>query len=121
MLEPTSYPLPFSFRDCQLFYLILENCESFFDMCDCCCNCGEKLGVYILKPSCCSKELVKHAFLNLGVGANIVGEIKRDPFANDLLFIEMEFTCLIVIYFLQDFAPMLKICIESLYYHKIFQ
>lgn len=85
MLEPTSYELPFSFRDCRLFYLILEICESFFDMCDCCCNCGEKLGVYSLKLSCCSKDLCKHAFLNLGVGANIVGEIKRDQLANDLL------------------------------------
>ena len=85
ILEPTVYELSIKYRDCQLLYLILEMCESFFDMCDCCCNCGNKLGVFSLKPSCCTNEVCQHAFLNLGVGANIMAEIKRDPIAADFL------------------------------------
>ena len=44
-------PLPFdiSLSDNPIFYLTLEICEAFFDMSDCCCVCGENLGLSGLK------------------------------------------------------------------------
>ncbi|KAK8843599.1 Poly [ADP-ribose] polymerase 6 [Tritrichomonas musculus] len=85
LLEQRSFPLPSKYADCPLFYLILEICEAFFMMCDCCCVCGKSLGVYHLKPACCNDKVCQYSFLNLGVGSNIVGEIKRDPLATDLI------------------------------------
>lgn len=85
IIETTIFELPLKYRDCPLFYLVLEICESFFDMCYSCCVCGENLGVYSLKPSCCNKQLCQHSYLNLGVGANIINELKRDQLAADFL------------------------------------
>lgn len=82
-----SNPLPFTiaFSDNPIFYLTLEICEAFFEMSDCCCVCGKPLGLKGLKPACCSEEICKYSFLNLGVGSNIITEIKRDPLASDLI------------------------------------
>ena len=64
ILEPTTFDLPVTVRDNPLFYLVLEICESFFDMCYCCFNCGKELGVYSLKPSSCNDEVFLHTFVN---------------------------------------------------------
>lgn len=85
VVEQEKKEIPVCYADCPLLYLILELCESFTDMNDCCCACGEKLGVFCLKPSCCDKEICKYKFMDLGVGTNIIGEIKRDPYATDFL------------------------------------
>ena len=87
LLPQGDFPLPIKYSDCPLFYLILELCEAFFDMGDCCCVCGKKLGVFHLKPTCCDDQLCQYSFLNLGVGTNIIGEIKRDPLATDFLIV----------------------------------
>ena len=85
ILEPTIYPLPLDYREHPLFYLVLEICESFFDMCYCCCNCDKELGVFSLKPSCCSDEKCVLCFTELGAGSNVIGEIKRDRMATDFI------------------------------------
>ena len=85
LLPQANFPIPVKYADCPLFYLILELCEAFFDMGDCCCVCGKKLGVYHLKPACCDEKNCQYAFMCLGVGSNIIGEIKRDPLATDLI------------------------------------
>ena len=51
----------------------------------CCCICGEKIGIFSLKPCCCNKETCKHSYHKLGVGVSVVSEIKRDPLAADFL------------------------------------
>ena len=94
LLPQTNFPIPLKYSDCPLFYLILELCEAFFDMGDCCCVCGKKLGVYHLKPACCDKEQCQYSFLNLGVGTNIIGEIKRDPLATDFLIVLAGAACI---------------------------
>lgn len=82
-----SNELPFKFilSENPLFYLTLEMCEAFFDMGDCCCVCGAPLGIYHIKPSCCDEPICQYSFLTLGVGSNIIAEIKRDPLASDLI------------------------------------
>lgn len=85
LLQQRSFPIPVSYTECPLFYLILEMCEAFFDMEDSCCVCGRKLGVFNLKPACCNQSSCQFSFVNLGVGSNIIGEIKRDPLATDFI------------------------------------
>lgn len=87
LLPQNNYPIPASYEECPLFYLILEICEAFFDIGDCCCVCGKELGVYNLKPACCNERNCQFSFLNLGLGSNIIGEIKRDPIATDLIIV----------------------------------
>lgn len=85
VIESNIFPLPFNYLDCPLFYLILEICEGFFEMSYCCCICGEKIGIFSLKPFCCNEERCKHSYHKLGVGVSVVSEIKRDPLASDFL------------------------------------
>ena len=46
-LPQANFSIPVRYAECPFFYLTLELCVALFDMGDCCCVCGKKLGVYI--------------------------------------------------------------------------
>lgn len=85
IFEPFNFQLPISYTECPLFYLVIEICESFFDLNHCCCICGKKFGADFLMPTCCNNETCKQSFVNEGLGSSIINEIKRDQLATDLL------------------------------------
>lgn len=75
----------FLFDEYPLFYLILEITEVFFKLSDHCCICGRHLDISGIRPMVCDDKMCNFSFIQIGVGANIISEIKRDPMANDLL------------------------------------
>lgn len=77
--------LEFNFTEFPLIYLILEITEAFLDIFDHCCVCGCELGISGLKACACSKKVCQFSFTQLGVGANVVAEIKRDYKVVDFL------------------------------------
>lgn len=77
--------LDVEFCDCPLFYLILEMTEVFFELSDHCCICERTLDISGIKPLVCNDKICNFSFTEIGVSANIIGEIRRDPTANDLL------------------------------------
>lgn len=68
-----------------LIYLVLEILDSFLDIQDHCCICRKKLPFSVIKPSICDQKLCEVSFNEIGVGASVVQEIRRDPRAADLL------------------------------------
>lgn len=93
VIESNPFPLPVNYLDCHLFYFILEICESFFDMSYSCCICGKNMGVFSLKPCCCSDERCQHSYHKLGVGVSVLKEIKRDPLAADFIISLASYAC----------------------------
>lgn len=68
-----------------LIYLVLETLDSFLDIQDHCCICRKKLPFSVIKLSICDQKLCEVSFNEIGVGASVVQEIRRDPRAADLL------------------------------------
>jgi hypothetical protein len=84
----TSFTQPhvsLSYRDCPLFYLILEVCECFIKLTDHCEICGEALGVLVVKPALCDKPICFFGVSSMGLGASVTTELRRDPFVADFL------------------------------------
>lgn len=81
-----------SYKESPLIYLMLEITEAFLDLFDHCCVCGDSMGISGLKASICSRPMCQFSFVQLGVGANIVAEIRRDPLVADFL-ISMASAC----------------------------
>ena len=77
--------LSVNFNQYPLFYLILEVTEIFFELSDHCCICERPLEISGIRPMVCTDKICNFSFTEIGVSANIIGEIKRDPIANDLL------------------------------------
>lgn len=73
------------YSEYPLFYLMMEIIEVFFKLSDHCCICEQPLEVTGIKPMVCTNKMCNFSFVEIGVGANIIGEIRRDPVANDLL------------------------------------
>jgi hypothetical protein len=73
------------YRECPLFYLVLEIADCFFRLWDHCSVCGQELGVAGVKPSLCDKEVCFFAAARIGVNSPVVSELRRDPFVADFL------------------------------------
>jgi poly [ADP-ribose] polymerase 6/8 len=69
----------------RIILFLLEIFEIFFHLSDHCCICGNKLEAKCVKGSVCDKKVCLFALENIGVGASVVQEIRRDPDAADLL------------------------------------
>ncbi|KAH0786747.1 UBA/TS-N domain containing protein [Histomonas meleagridis] len=74
-----------SYEESPLVYLSIEIIDSFLDLVDHCCICGKELEFNGIKPVVCSSPLCYFSFVNIGVGANLIQEIRRDPTATDLI------------------------------------
>ncbi|KAH0789207.1 UBA/TS-N domain containing protein [Histomonas meleagridis] len=74
-----------SYDQSPLVYLSIEIIDGFLDLVDHCCICGKQLEVSGVKPMVCDSKLCYFSFVEIGVGANIVQEIRRDPIAADLV------------------------------------
>jgi poly [ADP-ribose] polymerase 6/8 len=85
VIKFTPLPLPFSYPDCPMLYLVLEVVEAFLDLMDHCCVCGAKLGLAGLKPALCEKPLCQFGLASMGVGCAVVAEVKKDPMVADFL------------------------------------
>jgi hypothetical protein len=73
------------FRECPLFFLVLELAEAFFDLGDHCCICGKPLGISVLRPSLCDDRICFFGATELGIGSDVVSELRRDPAVADFL------------------------------------
>ena len=73
------------YADGPLVYLALEVVDAFFDLTDHCCMCGEPLSVSGIRPMVCENKLCLFQFVELGLGAHVVDEIRRDPTVADLV------------------------------------
>lgn len=74
-----------NYNNQPLIYLVLEILDGFLDIQDHCCICRKKLPFSVIKPSICDQKLCEVSFNEIGVGASVVQEIRRDPRAADLL------------------------------------
>ena len=74
-----------SYEESPIFYLTLEIVDGFLDLVDHCCICGKPLEVSGIKPVVCDNKLCYFSFVDIGVGSNLVQEIRRDPIAADLV------------------------------------
>lgn len=75
-----------SFEIYPLVYLASEIIECFYDLQNHCCICRQPLPFSVIKPSICSSKLCEVGFNEIGVGSSVAQEIRRDPYAADLLF-----------------------------------
>jgi hypothetical protein len=74
-----------NYRDCPLFYFILEVTESILNLSDHCCICGKPLGISVLRPSLCDDHICFFGATELGLCAQVSGEIRRGPLVADFL------------------------------------
>jgi hypothetical protein len=72
------------YGSCQLLYLVLEIADSFLNLSDHCCMCGDPMPAGI-RPWVCSKELCVYQHSRIGVGNSVSQEIRRDPLVADLM------------------------------------
>ena len=73
------------YSDGPLVYLALEVVDAFWDLTDHCCMCGEPLKISGIRPMVCENKLCFFQFVELGLGAHVVDEIRRDPTVCDLV------------------------------------
>ena len=83
---PEDTKINIEYSSCPLLYLVLEICETFFDLCDHCCICGKELIEPGIKPACCDNPVCQFGLSELGIGNQVYQEIRRDPCAADLVF-----------------------------------
>ena len=82
---PMDTAINVSYSQSPLVYFTLEIVEAFIDLSDHCCICRKPLGESTVKPWPCNNELCQMCFTDLGVGVQLLQEIRRDPDATDLL------------------------------------
>ncbi|KAK8889218.1 Poly [ADP-ribose] polymerase 6 [Tritrichomonas musculus] len=73
------------YQNNQLFNLILEICDCFYDIQNHCCICHQKLPHGEVKPSACLNESCQLTFNEIDFGPSVAHEIKRDYHSVDLL------------------------------------
>jgi hypothetical protein len=73
------------YRDCPLFYFVLEIAEAIFNLRDHCCICGKPLGISVLRPSLCDDHICFFGATELGLCATVSSEIRRGPIVADFL------------------------------------
>jgi poly [ADP-ribose] polymerase 6/8 len=77
-------PVPFTWDECPLLFLVFEIAEAFLSLTDHCCTCGVSIRPG-LKPSICGAELCQFQLSEIGIGTSVHQEMKRDPVVADLL------------------------------------
>jgi hypothetical protein len=84
-INSTLPPFDLAYHDSPLVWLVLEVCEAFFDLETHCCICGTDLQIAGVKASVCPKPVCLFAYRDIGLGSNVIAEIRRDPDAADLI------------------------------------
>jgi poly [ADP-ribose] polymerase 6/8 len=74
-----------AYGDCPLLYMLLEAMDALLSITDHCCVCGADLGYGGVKPTVCTAPLCLFGVANIGIGGNVMGELRRDPAAADFL------------------------------------
>lgn len=73
------------YSNCPLLYFVLELAECFFDLQDHCCICRAPITPG-LKPTICDQQMCMFQLSQIGLGCNVVEEIRRDIMAADFIF-----------------------------------
>lgn len=71
------------YSDCPPAYLVLEVVAALLDLSDHCCVCRRRLEFAGIRPAVCANRLCEVAFNEIGAGASVLQEIRRDALAAD--------------------------------------